>query len=166
MHTREVKLRTYAEFRPSQFDAQGLGLPERQGWYVAPCSHTRDSDVLEESNWHVMLESLGGEADTVEVHRFGHWGPGWFEIVLVSPASPEKVLTAMREIEIALADYPVLDECDFNRREDEAAQHTWEQMSLRVRIAACAQHRVSIFAARRDYVPENDSDLRIYLASP
>lgn len=113
-----LALPRYKDWAPTQFDTKGLGMPDRQDWLVCPVMHTRDSGPLDESNFHSTLKSLGGESDAVEVHRFGHWGPGWFEVILVSPDGPIKDLG---EIVCSLADYPVLDEHDFSVREQEAA---------------------------------------------
>lgn len=118
---------TYAEFSPTAFDRPGAFLDDRQDWIVAPCSQTRDSDALSVSNFEACLEMLGGESDQVEVHRFGHWGPGWFEIILAHPSLESKVA----EIQERLEDYPVLDEEDWSNREFEDylesfEQNTWE----------------------------------------
>lgn len=116
-------MQKYSEYRPTGFDSRGLGCEDRQGWLVLPCSRTRDSGCLEESNFHAALEILGGEGDSVEVHRFGHWGPGWFELILVDPSSPQ--VKDAEEIESALADYPVLDDADHSEREYEEANQVW-----------------------------------------
>ena len=50
-------------------------------------TRSRDSDILSESNWEVALERLGGESDTVEIHRFGHWACGWGEALCVQAGS-------------------------------------------------------------------------------
>jgi hypothetical protein len=160
----ENQLTRYRDFRPTGFDAPGLGLPDSQDWFVVPVMQSRDSNVLEESNFASALQALGGESDTVEVHRFGHWGPGWFEIILVAPGTPQ-VATA-EDIDRALADYPVLDEMDYSNREFERAAQCWEHFSLRDRIDACRRFRVSIFAARRDDIPEDQTgELVSYLAA-
>lgn len=118
-------MKTYSEFRPSQFDSRGLGLDSRQHWLVAPVSQTRDSGPLDRSNFRVALASLGGESETVEVHRFGHWGPGWFEIIVIDPADEARIADA-EGMEAALSDYPVLNEMDFSELEQEEANETWE----------------------------------------
>jgi hypothetical protein len=118
-------MQTYGEFRPTQFDAAGLGLSEQQNWFVLPVSQTRDSGELDKSNFAVALEQLGGESETVQVHRFGHWGPGWYEIIIVDPADVERVKTA-EGIESSLADYPVLSDEDVSRREWNAYTNTWQ----------------------------------------
>ena len=115
----------YGDFRPTGFDPPGAFLPERREWIVAPVSRTRDSGPLDQSNFEQALEALGGESETVEVRRFGHWGPGWFEIILVDPQDAEriKVLDDLRE---ALENYPVLNDEDFSRREQEDYSESWE----------------------------------------
>jgi hypothetical protein len=118
-------MKTYSQFRPTGFDSTGLGLPERQSWLVLPCGRNRDSDCLTESNFHTALALLGGESESVEVHRFGHWANGWFEIIIVDPTDAARVSTA-QEIESSLDDYPILDENDFSEREETAANETWE----------------------------------------
>ena len=113
---------TYADFRPTSFDCAGLGLADKQAWVVVPCSRTRDSGTLAESNFHSALAMLGGESETIEVHRFGHWGPGWYEIIVAHPDRASEV----EAIEAALANYPVLDDSDLSERECEAEGVAWE----------------------------------------
>jgi hypothetical protein len=141
----EDRLPRYSDWRPTGLDAPGLSLPERQDWLVLPVIQTRDSAALEESNVAVALRQLGGESDTVEVHRFRHWGPGWFEIILVAPGTREAVIA--EDIERALANYPVLDDMDYSERESERAAECWQAFSLRQRIEVCRRFEVSIFAA-------------------
>ena len=150
----QATLQTYREYSPTQFDPRGLSLPDRQDWFVAPVGRNRDSECLAESNFASLVKALGGESDTVEIHRFGHWACGWFEIVLVHP-SHEKELG---ELQCALASYPVLDDSDLSERETAEAQRVWDGNGLRYRIEACARARVSIFAARRDEYPYECQD--------
>jgi len=72
---------------------------------------------------------LGGESDTVEVHRFGHWGPGWYEIIIVHPDSPQAKIAY--DIARSLEDYPLLDEEDHSRRETEDAIESWGNYGAR-----------------------------------
>lgn len=118
-------MQTYSQFRPTGFDCRGLGLPDQQDWLVLPISQTRDSGPLEQSNFAIALKELGGESETVEIHRFGHWGPGWFEILLIDPKNAKAVKIA-EEIESSLESYPVLDENDYSHREYEEFQVSWE----------------------------------------
>jgi hypothetical protein len=115
-------MQAYKDFAPTGFDAKGLGLPDRQDWLRAPVSRTRDSGALDESNFETVLADLGGESDTVEVHRFGHWGPGWFEIILCHPSMADR----LEEWSRALENYPVADESDLSRREWEEAEEGWD----------------------------------------
>ena len=140
----------YADFQPTGFDPRGLALPDRQDWLVAPIGRNRDSGILAESNFDAFLDAMGGESETLEIHRFGHWGCGWFEIVLVHPDREDEV----DEIEGALADYPVLDDSDYSEREWEAITDYWEGMGARDRMDLCVSEGASIFAIRRDTPPK------------
>ena len=144
-------MQTYREFRPTGFDVAGLGCDDRQDWLVGPCSITRDSGILDLSNWHSMIatfEDIDPNGEDHEAHSFGHWACGWFEIVLIRPDSA--VAQSAKEIESALADYPVLSDDDYSEREYNAVIEAWEGLDLHDRIRECARAGVSIFAARRD----------------
>lgn len=152
-------MKEYREFRPTQFDPRGLCLDNRQHWLVAPVMQTRDSLAIDLSNFRSTLRELGGESNTVEVHRFGHWGPGWFEIILIDPADEEKVRIAT-EIENALADYPVVDESDWSELEYELKSEYWASLRVQDRLEILQrynehEHRVNIFQARHDYLPSD-----------
>lgn len=116
-------METYAKFRPTTYDPAGAFLRDRQDWLVLPVSRTRDSGALAESNFEAALAILGGESDTVEVHRFGHWGPGWFEIILIHPSRQSEG----EAIETKLGDYPMLDDEDHSRREWEEYVEAWDE---------------------------------------
>ena len=97
------------------------GDESKLNWFVAPCSRTRDSEHLELSNWESMLECLAEvdpDGNDYETHEFGHWGPGWYRVAIVRPGS--KAHQEAVRIELALSDYPVLDESDFSEREYDA----------------------------------------------
>lgn len=112
---------SYSRYAPTSFDIRGLSLPDRQDWLVLPVIQTRDSGPTEQSNFSAALAILGGESDTAEVHRFGHWGPGWIEIILIAPSRQNDG----EAIDARLADYPLLDEDDASRREWEDYTETW-----------------------------------------
>ena len=139
--------------RPSGFDSLNnyAGQTDFPGLYVV-LTRNRDSDCLGESNWRVALEQLGGESDDVIIHRFGHWACGWWEALCVSGDKQ----TEGEQIVNLLADYPILDEEDFSTLEHETAQKSWEDLSLKWRVELCQEHDVSVFAARHDYLPEDD----------
>lgn len=92
---------------------------ESLGDLVVVVGCNRDSDILAESNFATALQMLGGEGKNVEVHRFGHWGCGWFELILVNPKA-KKHLRIAYDIHVALREYPVLDESDYSERQYES----------------------------------------------
>jgi hypothetical protein len=96
------------------------------GHKIIVISQTRDSEILDQSNFDTALEMLGGESKDVEVIRFGHWACGWIESVMVNPKAKRKVKIAL-EIHNSLQNYPVLDESDFSEREDEYQSEYAEQ---------------------------------------
>jgi hypothetical protein len=117
----------YGDHSPTAID-RNINIDDgdevRSNWFVMPVSRTRDSGPLDESNFHSFLDGLGGESETVEVHRFGHWGPGWYEIIIVSPEDEES-LKAAYKLAGFLQDYLVLDEPDLSRREWEEFEQSW-----------------------------------------
>lgn len=140
---RDVQLERYGDFRPTAMDPRGLGLDDRQDWLVGPVTITRDSGPLDTSNWETALEcfrALDPDGRDWEVHRFGHWGPGWFEIVLLNPGTAVAMEAA--KIAAALSDYPVLDETDFSEREHEEANRVWADCYCeRERVAYIRKNR-------------------------
>jgi hypothetical protein len=114
-------MKLYKNWKPTQHDSAGLGCEEQQDWFVLPVMRTRDSGPFDQSNFAVALERLGGESDTCQVHRFSHWGPGWFEIILLHPDREAEG----QAIEDALDSYPILDEMDLGVRESDCAWESW-----------------------------------------
>jgi hypothetical protein len=131
-------MKTYAEFQPTGFDCRGLALDERQAWLVS-IGRNRDSGALDRSNFECALKSMGGESDDVEVHRFGHWACGWFEIILVRPDSAAS--KEAEEIEGALANYPVLNDAHYSELESEEANETWRSYRDAERIDYMRKNR-------------------------
>lgn len=149
-------MQTYSRYAPTQFDTRGLALDNQQDWLVAPVGINRDSGALDKANWDEQFALLGGESDDVELHRFGHWACGWYEIVIVRPDTA--AATKAADIEERLADYPCLSEDRWSRYENEEASEWWAAMSLRERAEMCARAGVSIFAARSEEIPGEDRD--------
>lgn len=146
-------MQRYKDYQPTIFDQKGYLLDDQQHWLVLPVMQTRDSEDLELSNFTTALNLLGGESDNVEVHRFGHWGPGWFEIIIINPADTElfKIATG---IESALADYPCLDEEDYLKREFEHMCQLWNEYLISDRVDCCQKAGISIFSARLNDLPQ------------
>ena len=118
----------------------------------------RDSDALSRSNFECGLRELGGESETVFIVRERHWAVGWVEWIAIHE-SDEDALQNADEMADALSDYPVLDESHFSELEWAEAESFWESLNIRERVDLCAEAGVSIFAARRDYIPRDDSGL-------
>ena len=110
-------METYSKFRPTQYDHH-ITVDEQENWLVAPVSTNRDADMLAESNWETFLAGLKKfkAYEDYQVHNFGHWGPGWFEIVLLNPEN-KKLIAYAESVELALAKYPLLDEADYSNRQ-------------------------------------------------
>ena len=151
-------MQQYSKYKPTAFDSAGAFLPDQQDWLVCPVGITRDTGGHDFalSNFRTlehMLDELDPDGTDHEVCNFGHWGPGWFEIIIVRPdtACAKKAI----EVEEALENYPVLDEEDYSRREHDTAVESWKWTDLEERVKACQYAGVSIFAARNaDVMPQ------------
>jgi hypothetical protein len=141
-------------------DCRGLGCEDQQDWLVAPCATNRDAGCFQEANWEAQLEILKGlpssDPPDYEIHRFGHWANGWFEIVLVRPGSPAE--KACLEMEACLADYPVLDDCLLGEKEHAAVLVWWGQMRVSQRVEELHKARLSGRGWRSKVPPEKVYD--------
>ena len=136
------------------------------GDYVI-AGQSRDSSALERSNYTCILKALNeklaevapDDDESVYDFRAGHWACGWVETIILKASAPQAVITLAEEIICALADYPVVDEEHFCELEHDEANEYWanESVSGRIDIIKQSGSSVSIFAARRDYVPSDDS---------
>lgn len=124
--------------------------------YFVFLSQARDSDALSRSNFECGLRALGGESESVVVVRERHWAVGWVEWIAIHESDVTAILSA-DEIACALSDYPVLDESHFSELEWTEAEQYWESLQLSERVELCAEAGISIFAARRNYIPSDDS---------
>jgi hypothetical protein len=152
----------YGDHSPTAFD-RNINIDDgdevRSNWFVMPVSRTRDSGPLDESNFHSFLDGLGGESETVEVHRFGHWGPGWYEIIIVSPED-EKALKSAYDMAGSLENYPVLDEEDWSRREWEDFEESWDNWACKD-FREHLVHTFSLYDSTSDLLDDVDNeDLR------
>ena len=158
MTSTQITLQRYKDFSPTGFDAKGLNADTYDigQWYVAPVTRNRDSSDLAESNFASALKMLGNESETVQVHRFGHWACGWFEIILINPWSVQAV-TAAQDIAGKLADYPVLNEEDYSQRQWDTVTTYWANCSVKERVEYLQRVEQCIFAARRKDFPQDDN---------
>lgn len=144
---------------PTAFDsAANYAGADLSAYFVAPVSITRDSQTLERSNWEVVtdnLEKLSDHEETGPV-SVGHWACGWYELFLIHE-SDTQALQAADEWAAHLAGYPVADDEHYSQLEWNAVAGYWERCGMRERIEALARFDCSIFAARRDEIPQDDS---------
>lgn len=129
--------------------------------YVIVNRH-RDSGHLSESNFECISDHLKQKfpdlwSDKIYIFRAGHWACGWIEYLIIEHDSPTAVLEECEEILESLADYPVFNEDNFSEREWNAAQEYWKSLSIKERIELCKQADMSIFAARKEYIPQGDN---------
>jgi len=112
---------------PTAFDSRSnyMGKTPETDLYVL-LGRNRDSDLLTESNWDCALERLGGESETVEILRFGHWACGWLEYLCVRAESDSYKIA--QDIESELESYPVLNQEDFSEREQNEACRVWKEL--------------------------------------
>jgi hypothetical protein len=135
---------------------KGLFGAEWSSYYSAGVGQSRDSDCLEQSNFAVMLAALGGESETVIVVRESHWAVGWVEWIAVHESDTVALAKADEQCG-RLANYPVLDEEDWSQREWNAMCEVWENAGLQGRMEYCRRAEISIFAARRSELPQDDN---------
>jgi len=128
---------------------------EWHGYYLF-LGRNRDSDLLTESNFAVALAELGGESDTVVVVREGHWAVGWIEWIAIHHTNT-KALESADNMAAELSGYPVLNEDDWSQREWDYACDAWESLPLDDRVSLCSGAGISIYAARSECIPSDDS---------
>lgn len=114
-----------------------------EGWFSAGFGQSRDSDALESSNFQTAFDELKtlatelsvesddipgrfDEETSVRIVREGHWAVGWVEWIAIH-SSNVAALTRARELCERANDYPVLDEEDWSRREDEECEQVWRE---------------------------------------
>jgi len=157
-------LEVYKDHVPTVFDSHICS--ELDGFYIAPCSQSRDSDTLTRVNFQVCQDSIlrASQHEDTEVHRFGHWAFGWYELLLIHPDDTEALKVAC-ELSASLEQYGCLDDEVWGAAELEAASEFWEGLSVSSRIDVLNRYNLSIFAARRDSLPDDPTgELVSYLA--
>lgn len=134
------------------------------GDYLIASVH-RDSDTISRSNWAVLCADLGAEfyasrectdeRPPCYAWRAAHWAVGWIEYLCVRADAPGDLIARAIEWMAALEDYPVADDGHLTDLEYTEACDFWERMRVRERAEYCARAGVSIFAARRDELPDD-----------
>lgn len=128
----------------------GADWPE----YFCFLGQSRESSTLERSNFICGLEALGGESETVLVIRESHWAVGWVEWIGIH-GSDAKALAIADKIAGKLEGYPVVNEDHWSALEYEEAAEFWKSLGVRGRLEMLEGSGISIFAARRDWLPED-----------
>lgn len=77
-------------------------------------SRSRDSGLIDQSNFHAILNRLGGESETVFVVRATHWACGYVDTIYIHESDTEHLLVADELLE-EIGKYPILDEDDYDR---------------------------------------------------
>lgn len=141
---REGAGRTDTIYAREKIDAQletgrGVTPPSPVDVWAA---YANDCDVLNAGGFEQWADGLGFDRDSRKAED-----------------APEPLLIAAAEWLAALADYPVADEADFSELEWSEAAEYWEQMSVRDRAELIRESKcgASIYAARRDTLPDDDS---------
>ena len=124
---------------PSGWDSLSNYMGEIPGSeWLCVMTRNRDSDCLTESNWRTALEMLGGESESVQIDRFGHWACGWWESLSVKDGTPSVAIA--EKIKEKMDSYPVLDEEDFMQLESQEADKFWKSWSNKERINYIREH--------------------------
>lgn len=95
--------------------------------YYVVGGRCRDSDFLEESNFHFIRlafepwenERVTREIDAWTIAKANHWAVGWTESIMVHKDGPPDLLDQAERILESMENYPVLDEDDLSQREVE-----------------------------------------------
>ena len=108
----------------------GDDMPDADNWAII-YTHNRDSGLLDQSNADAIEEALEpftrATIPTWCPNIIDHWACGWvdgYSIRVYPPGPDHQGVRAYHELAQRLADYPVLDEEDYSRREYEATLET------------------------------------------
>lgn len=105
---KEIKssLQTFIEYQPTPHDSKGKGADfDNRDWLVCNIGLNRDSNLLEKSNFECFtrdLQDIEPEGDHWQLHRFGHWACGWFEVIILNPKDSQvldQALVHMRSLD-------------------------------------------------------------------
>ena len=127
----------------------------------------RDSSALERSNMIVLCQRLGfseptrvpnwdeSEPDSpVILTRASHFAVGWIDTLRIHKDAYSQLAVA-DELIGKLQDYPVIDEDHWSELEYSEACEYWAQMSVRERVEYLQRANLSVFGARKYWLPED-----------
>jgi len=116
-------------------------------------SRNRDSSILEDTNYNIILDTLKKIDTEVYDFRAHHWACGWVEyIILPQNASLDAIIEAAQIIS-DLSDYPIIDDQAYSDAQYEVVCDYWDNMRIRERVEYCRDSGESIFAARSKAIP-------------
>ena len=137
-------------------------------------SRNRDSSILEDSNYELILDELttfaekfnhlrdDGEAFAYDF-RTKHWACGWIEYIIIRQDAPAQIIELAESIDSALSDYPVYSDDDYSERQWNEMYRYWNDIDIRERIEWLKESGESIFLARNDdHIPESMHDNQIF----
>ncbi len=133
---------------------------------------TRDSSPMERTNFdyimgqfETIIAQLGDDSfdkagdPYLSTFSASHCMCGWIEYIMLSKDAPFVMLNEANELLHSLSDYPSLDDDALSEMEWNAAQDTWREcysVRERAQMIKDSNQDISIFAARRDWIPEGD----------
>jgi hypothetical protein len=128
---------------------------------VAGVEALPDLADLYEGGWPSGRRLNPEEMPAAYTFSASHCLVGWVEYMLVRNDAPEVVIAEAQAIADEISNYPALNEDHWSEMEWEEAQEYWAGMSLRDRLDIITDSRgeraCSIFAIRRDYIPQDDN---------
>ena len=95
--------------------------------YFVLLSHSRDSRILEESNWYSAIKILDEKKAEYQIIRSSHWLCGWVEMIIIHENNQDSIDIGNDILE-QIEKYPVLDDSDFSDREWEAISELADQI--------------------------------------
>lgn len=144
------------------------------------CSRHRDSGILDNCNWEEIWKFLKEKEaqfpappeEPAEKYQTGfsdrdetpgtwiyeweasHWAVGWVGYMMLREDAPAELIEIVEQVKDDLDNYCIFNEDRYYEMRWEANSEFWNQMSVKERVYYCQRAHVSIFAARRDELPE------------
>ena len=134
------EIEVYKNWAPDSFAVKGLNASENNiSEHKVLFCKTRDSNLLEESNFQQIKEILG---DYAEIFKFNHWACGYFELILVNPNVPDEIKEKCGEILCSLSEYPVLNDNHYSYLQFEKCSEYWDSLSKEERKTKLRENNV------------------------
>jgi len=98
---------------------------EYTNYYHTGFSQSRDSNLMELSNFTAALDTLGGESKrAIIVNSASHWAVGWIDSILIHKSAYAKLRIGDELRRKVDQDYPLLDEDSFSELERDKQEET------------------------------------------